>query len=157
MSPAGDTELRRLARAVLERNHRDGYTIPAEGLYPFQWCWDSGPIALGWAAAGRWDRAWQELERLFSAQWPTGMVPHIVFWREDDGYFPGPEVWATGRNPADHRADAASAPGERCRPALRRVTRIGRGPFPPFVRSGRTSTRGCPGSNGRERARTAAR
>jgi hypothetical protein len=27
------------------------------------------------------------------------MVPHIVFWREDSGYFPGPEVWATGRTP----------------------------------------------------------
>ncbi len=99
MSPPGDSELRRRALAVLERNHRDGYTVPAEGLYPFQWCWDSGPIALGWAAVGRWDMAWQELERLFSAQWSSGMVPHIVFWREDDGYFPGPEVWATGRNP----------------------------------------------------------
>ena len=29
--------------------------MPAVGLYPFQWCWDSGPIALGWAAAGHWD------------------------------------------------------------------------------------------------------
>ena len=27
------------------------------------------------------------------------MVPHIVFWQPDDGYFPGPEVWATGHNP----------------------------------------------------------
>ena len=156
MSPAGDTELRRLARAVLERNHRDGYTIPAEGLYPFQWCWDSGPIALGWAAAGRWDRAWQELERLVSAQWPTGMVPHIVFWREDDGYFPGPEVWATGRNPPTTGLTQPPLPVSAAA-RLFRATRIGRGPFPPFVRSGRTSTRGCPGSNGRERARTAAR
>jgi len=94
-----NADLRRRALAVLEHNHRDGYTVPAQGLYPFQWCWDSGPIALGWAAAGRWDTAWQELERLFSAQWTSGMVPHIVFWQEDDGYFPGPEVWATGRNP----------------------------------------------------------
>jgi Trehalase len=94
-----DVELRALALDVLVRNHRDGYTVPAEGLYPYQWCWDSGPIALGWAAAGRWDDAWSELERLLSAQWPSGLVPHIVFWQEDDGYFPGPEVWATGRNP----------------------------------------------------------
>jgi hypothetical protein len=92
-------ELRRRAEAVLDHNHRDGYTVPAEGLYPFQWCWDSGPIALGWAALGRWDTAWTELERLFSAQWTSGMVPHIVFWQKDDGYFPGPEVWATGRTP----------------------------------------------------------
>jgi hypothetical protein len=84
---------------VLVRNHREGYTVPAEGLYPFQWCWDSGPIALGWAAAGHWDEAWGELTKLLSAQWPSGMVPHIVFWRQDDSYFPGPEVWATGRTP----------------------------------------------------------
>ena len=94
-----DAELRPRARATLDGNYRDGYTVPAEGLYPYQWCWDSGPIALGWAAAGRWDRAWGELERLLSAQWPSGMVPHIVFWTQDDTYFPGPEVWATGRNP----------------------------------------------------------
>jgi hypothetical protein len=25
------------------------------------------------------------------------MVPHIIFHKEDDGYFPGPDVWATGR------------------------------------------------------------
>ena len=87
------------ALAVLEANHRDGYTVPAQGLYPYQWCWDSGPIALGWAAAGRWDNAWSELERLLSAQWPSGMVPHIVFWSQDDTYFPGPDVWATGRHP----------------------------------------------------------
>jgi hypothetical protein len=94
-----DAELRRRAIDVLVRNHRDGYTVPAVGLYPFQWCWDSGPIALGWAAAGRWDDAWTELTRLMSAQWPSGMVPHIVFWHEDKSYFPGPEVWATGRTP----------------------------------------------------------
>jgi glycogen debranching enzyme len=94
-----DAELRQRALAVLETNHRDGYTVPAQGLYPYQWCWDSGPIALGWAAAGRWDDAWSELDRLLTAQWPSGLVPHIVFWSEDDTYFPGPEVWATGRHP----------------------------------------------------------
>ncbi len=94
-----DTELRGHALAVLEANYRNGYTVPAQGLYPYQWCWDSGPIALGWAAAGQWDRAWGELTRLLSAQWPSGLVPHIVFWSQDDNYFPGPDVWATGRNP----------------------------------------------------------
>ncbi len=94
-----DRELRDDALVVLEANRRDGYTVPAEGLYPYQWCWDAGPIALGWAAAGRWDQAWSELERLLSAQWPTGLVPHIVFWSEDETYFPGPDVWATGRTP----------------------------------------------------------
>jgi hypothetical protein len=41
-----------------------------------------------------------ELERLMSAQWPSGMVPHIVFWEDDSDYFPGPAVWATKRSPA---------------------------------------------------------
>ncbi|HEY8218211.1 MAG TPA: trehalase family glycosidase [Acidimicrobiia bacterium] len=87
------------AVAVLEQNHRDGYTVPAIGLYPYQWCWDSGPIALGWAAAGRWTEAWSELDRLLSAQWATGMVPHIVFWKPSPDYFPGPDVWATHADP----------------------------------------------------------
>ena len=26
------------------------------------------------------------------------MVPHIIFHKEDDGYFPGPDVWGTGRS-----------------------------------------------------------
>ena len=40
-----------------------------------------------------------EIETLFQAQWDDGFVPHIVFWRDDAGYFPGPAVWATGRTP----------------------------------------------------------
>jgi hypothetical protein len=88
------------AVAVLEDNHRDGYTVPAIGLYPYQWCWDSGPIALGWAAAARWAEAWSELDRLMRAQWPSGMVPHIVFWTPSPDYFPGPDVWGTDANPA---------------------------------------------------------
>jgi hypothetical protein len=56
-------------------------------------------VALGWSAAGRWGDAWTEFTRLMSAQWPSGMVPHIVFWHDDKSYFPGPEVWATGRTP----------------------------------------------------------
>jgi hypothetical protein len=88
--------LRERAAAVLAANRRDGYTVPAAGLYPYQWCWDSGPIALGWAATGDWDQAWRELTKLMAAQWPSGMVPHIVFWRRSRGYFPGPRVWHAG-------------------------------------------------------------
>jgi glycogen debranching enzyme len=88
------------AHQVLKKNRQPGgYTVPAEGLYPYQWCWDSGPIALGWAAAGDWEQAWTELERLLSAQWESGMVPHIVFWEVSDDYFPGPETWGTNRTP----------------------------------------------------------
>jgi uroporphyrinogen-III synthase len=38
-----------------------------------------------------------EVETLMAHQWPDGMVPHIVFHEKDDGYFPGPDVWQTGR------------------------------------------------------------
>ena len=95
-----DVQLRTDALAVLAENRHGVYTVPAIGLYPYQWCWDTGPIVLGWASVGEWDQAWGELDKLFSAQWPSGMVPHIVFWEQSDDYFPGPEVWSTGREPA---------------------------------------------------------
>ena len=87
------------ARAILTANDKGGYTIPTEGLYPFQWNWDSAFAAWGFSTFDA-DRAWTELDTLFSAQWDTGMVPHIIFHKEDDGYFPGPDVWATGTTPA---------------------------------------------------------
>ncbi|MEQ8964351.1 MAG: trehalase family glycosidase [Azospirillaceae bacterium] len=91
-------ELDQAARAILATNDRGGFTVPTAGLYPFQWNWDSCLVALGWAAIDE-ARAWQEIESLFAAQWPDGMVPHIVFHSADAGYFPGPEVWGTGRAP----------------------------------------------------------
>ncbi|MEL6643791.1 MAG: hypothetical protein AAFQ79_07645 [Pseudomonadota bacterium] len=87
------------AREILRGNDRGGYTIPTRGLYPYQWNWDSAFAAWGFSTFNI-DRAWTELERLFSAQWDTGMVPHIVFWKPDPGYFPGPDVWGTNRTPA---------------------------------------------------------
>ncbi|MBC2650325.1 hypothetical protein H7F50_00845 [Novosphingobium flavum] len=87
-----------LARDILRRNDRGGYTVPTGGLYPFQWNWDSAFVALGFAEFDR-NRAWQEIESLVSAQWEDGMIPHIVFHQHDAGYFPGPEVWNTGRTP----------------------------------------------------------
>ncbi len=91
-------DLDRQARDILVRNDRGGYTVPTHGLYPFQWNWDSAFVALGFATFDR-DRAWQEIETLVSAQWDDGMIPHIVFHQRDEGYFPGPDVWATGRTP----------------------------------------------------------
>jgi glycogen debranching enzyme len=91
-------ELDRQARDILVRNDRGGYTVPTHGLYPFQWNWDSAFVALGFAEFDR-DRAWAEIETLVSAQWDDGMIPHIVFHQRDEGYFPGPDVWATGRTP----------------------------------------------------------
>jgi len=87
-------DLDRQARAILRSNDRGGYTVPTAGLYPYQWNWDSAFAALGFAVFDI-DRAWVELETLFSGQWANGMVPHILFHAVDEGYFPGPDVWGT--------------------------------------------------------------
>lgn len=89
---------RQAACDILRKNDRGGYTVPNGRVYPFQWNWDSAFVALGFDAFNR-NRAWTEIETLFSAQWDDGFLPHIVFWKEDPGYFPGPAVWATGKNP----------------------------------------------------------
>ena len=36
------------AQQVLRDNDRNGHTVPTDGLYPFQWSWDSAITALGW-------------------------------------------------------------------------------------------------------------
>ena len=84
------------AAAILRDNDRGAYTIPTKGLYPFQWNWDSCLTALGLRHFDE-ARAWLEIETLMAHQWPDGMVPHIVFHVPDEGYFPGPDVWRTGR------------------------------------------------------------
>ena len=94
---SADTQaLRDRAVEVLRENDRGHYTVPTKGLYPFQWNWDSCLTALGQRHLDE-GRAWTEIETLFEHQWPDGMVPHIVFHVRDEGYFPGPDVWATGR------------------------------------------------------------
>lgn len=84
------------AAHILQINDQGTYTVPTHGLYPFQWNWDSCLTALGQAYFDE-DRAWTEIETLFAHQWEDGMVPHIIFHKKDDGYFPGPDVWATHR------------------------------------------------------------
>ena len=86
-----EEQLLKKAKKVLEENWQDGFTIPCEGLYPFQWNWDSGFIALGWAHIDM-DKAKSELRYLLSGQWSNGFLPHIIFHNESETYFPGPEV-----------------------------------------------------------------
>jgi hypothetical protein len=96
MTAAQTSPIYNHAVEVLKENDLGTYTVPTKGLYPFQWNWDSCLTALG---QSHYDeaRAWTEIETLFAHQWPDGMVPHIVFHVYDDGYFPGPDVWQTGR------------------------------------------------------------
>lgn len=85
-----DTE----ARRIMVLNDKGGYTVPTAGLYPYQWNWDSAFAAIGFATFDK-DRAWAEIETLFSGQWDNGMVPHILFHVMDEGYFPGADTWGT--------------------------------------------------------------
>jgi glycogen debranching enzyme len=84
-------DLRGSALAVLEQNDRGLYTMPANGLYPHQWLWDSCFIAIGL----RWhdvERAKMEILSLLRGQWSNGMVPHIIFsdgheYRRDQNFW----------------------------------------------------------------------
>jgi glycogen debranching enzyme len=81
---------------ILRENDRGHYTVPTKGLYPFQWNWDSALTSLGQSHFDE-SRAWTEIETLMAHQWPCGMVPHIIFHKQDDGYFSGPSMWQTAR------------------------------------------------------------
>ncbi len=101
LSDGERAELVRKARAVLDANWRGRSTVPSHSLYPHQWSWDAAFIAIGrcWVEQ---ERAQQELESMFEAQWTTGMLPHIRFDPAvpDDAYFPGPGFWQSERSPA---------------------------------------------------------
>ena len=81
------------ARKILGGNWTGAYTKPSPRLYPHQWNWDSGFIAIGYAHYDQ-KKAQQEMLSLFEHQWPNGMVPQIVFNPDALGhYFPEPEFW----------------------------------------------------------------
>ncbi len=83
------------ARSLLRNNWNGSYTVPAHGLYPHQWNWDSGFIAIGYSHYNT-EKAISELTHLFEAQWKNGMLPQIVFNRLKLGsYFPEPDFWRT--------------------------------------------------------------
>jgi hypothetical protein len=96
------TELAAKARQTLQNNDRGGYTLPTDGLYPFQWNWDAGISALGWLGFDP-QRAWQEFHTLFKGMWTAedfgganaGFLAHIIFHQDSDSYFPGPDQWGT--------------------------------------------------------------
>lgn len=71
-------ELLQQAKAVLAENDQGNFTIPAEGLYPHQWLWDSCFIAIGQRHYDV-ERAKMEILSLLAAQWKNGMLPHIIF------------------------------------------------------------------------------
>jgi len=90
--------LQQEAKRILASNWRDGFTIPTAKLYPFQWNWDSGFVATGFALYDV-DKAIEELQSLFSGQWENGLLPHIIFHSETEStYFPNWDFWGTHVN-----------------------------------------------------------
>lgn len=82
------------AARVLDTNWTGRYTVPATGLYPHQWSWDSAFVAIGTRHRNP-RRARAELVSLLEAQWDDGRVPQIVYDLDrGDDYAPGPDFWA---------------------------------------------------------------
>lgn len=91
-------QLREQAIAVLDNNWNGRFTKPAPSLYPHQWNWDAGFIAIG-NAHHNLERAMADLRHLFSGQWANGMLPQIVFGDDPNArYFPGPDFWQGHRS-----------------------------------------------------------
>ncbi len=87
------------AKKILEKNWTGYYTVPSVHLYPHQWNWDSGFIAIGYSHYST-ERAIKEIAHLFKAQWKNGMVPQIVFNQNSLGkYFPEPDFWEAHKSP----------------------------------------------------------
>jgi len=83
---------------TLQGNWRGAFTVPSSKLYPFQWNWDSGIVAVGMSHY-KLAYAIKELESLFSGQWANGMVPHILFHSENEStYFPNFDFWDSSVN-----------------------------------------------------------
>lgn len=85
--------IRARAIQVLQANWSGSHTLPATGLYPHQWSWDSAFIAIGLARISP-RRAGQEIDALLTGQWDDGRIPQIIFDpRRDQDYSPGASFW----------------------------------------------------------------
>ena len=84
------------AKKVLLGNRKKGYTLPTNNnLYPAQWNWDSGFIALGYSHFNL-KYAFDEINTLLEGQWKDGMIPHILFHDLSTNYYPNHSVWNCG-------------------------------------------------------------
>ena len=84
------------AKKTLIGNRRKGYTLPTNNkLYPAQWNWDSGFIALGYSYFNL-NFALKEINTLLDGQWKDGMVPHILFHNTKTNYYPNYTAWNCG-------------------------------------------------------------
>lgn len=120
------------AKSVLQLNDQGSYTVPAPGIYPHQWLWDSCFIAIGLRHVDI-DRAKTELLSLLRGQWHNGMLPNMIlaskrkFHRDRDIW----RSWANAYSPDDVATSGITQPpvvaeavvrvGERLKKAERRT------------------------------------
>ncbi|MCM3885382.1 glycoside hydrolase [Frankia sp. R82] len=99
VAPSLPTELaalRETAVSVLRGNDLGDVTRPSPTLYPHQWLWDSCFIAIGLRHLDP-ERAATEILSLLRGQWPSGMIPHVIFAETTDFYHAGPQRWRCDR------------------------------------------------------------
>lgn len=120
------------AKAVLAANDQGSYTVPAEGLYPHQWLWDSCFIAIGLRHIDV-DRAKIELLSLLRGQWHNGMLPNMIFakgpryhrdrniWHSSANPFSPDDIATSGITQPPMLAEAVVRVGERLKKAERRT------------------------------------
>ncbi len=127
-----EPNLEEQAKAVLEQNNQGDYTIPAPGLYPHQWLWDSCFIAIGLRHVDV-ERAQTEILNLLRGQWSNGMLPHIIFahghahrtdrniWRSWISPYSPDDVNTSGITQPPMIAEAVFRVGQRLKIAERRT------------------------------------
>jgi len=123
MSNTKFTALQEACQKVLQDNWHTTHTIPAEGLYPHQWLWDSCFNAIGWRHVDV-NKAQQELRHLLKGQWSNGMLPHMIFSDTGSGSRDR-QIWQAWRSP--HSPDDIDTSGMTQPPMLAEaVVQIGK-------------------------------
>ncbi|MGY6562291.1 MAG: MGH1-like glycoside hydrolase domain-containing protein [Luteibaculaceae bacterium] len=101
------------AKQILLGNWKGSYSVPSNKLYPFQWNWDSGFVAIGFSRFNT-DYAISEISTLFKAQWSNGMLPHIIFHDlNQKGYFPNYDFWGADNvsyKPKEYKTSGITQP-----------------------------------------------
>jgi hypothetical protein len=97
MESEATDELLANASEVLKQNDCGSWTVPAAGIYPHQWLWDSCFSAIGWRHLDI-ERAKAELRSLLRGQWGNGMLPNIIFDNSKQ-YRRDRELWRSRVNP----------------------------------------------------------
>ncbi|HSX24219.1 MAG TPA: trehalase family glycosidase [Candidatus Saccharimonadales bacterium] len=118
------------AKTVLARNDVGNYTVPAAGLYPHQWLWDSCFVAIGLRHLDI-DRAQTEILSLLRGQWHNGMLPHNILstnvhsrdrniWRSWSNPYSPDDIATSGITQPPVLAEAVVRVGDRLKKAERR-------------------------------------